>query len=445
MVKKEKIPAPGGKKDEFTNFQSKAKWRAALMKSLLELAGRNLRPTGAKIVANALMKNRWVVQLDLSHNHLGDDGAIEVAQALKASELLHTVNLSCNEITDIGAVALGSAFVPCANPTGLPSQWNRSVNYLTLACNQIGDDGFVALANAAACHHDMARIDLSRNQIGGFGIRAMYRSQERNKMCQFVLFGNQLGNEGVQHVCAAWKQFGGKGSHSILNLHGNDFSLGGAQAIGDLLNGNDFLQELNVSSNTLGSRGAEALATRMVPAGRNVLRQINLANNRLRDDGADEVARISEANAENLTKLNLSSNEIEDRGGERLANALAKNTFMTNFTASNNAFRDRTVDAMCNMIAGSKTMKVIDIKGNNFHELNKTKLSEATKVCPSAGFRMDYGAVDDSLSMQGFLEKLTQYMQLLQQDEERKAAKKKKKKPKSASASQSPSGPATPR
>lgn len=445
MVKKEKIPAPGGKKDEYTNFYSKVKWRGFLMKSGLDVAGRNLRPQGSKILSNALLKNKWVVQIDLSHNHLGDEGAIEFAQVLKVTEMLHTVNLSCNEITDIGAVAIAAAFVPCANPTGMPSQWNRSVNYLTLACNQIGDDGFVALANAAACHHDMAKIDVSRNNIGGFGMRALYRSQERNRICQFTLYGNQLGNEGVEHLCEAWKQFGGKGSHAILNLHSNDFSLGAGQAIGDLLDGNDFLQDINLSYNTLGSRGAEAIASKMVPAGRNVLRFMNLANNRLRDEGAEEIARIIEANGELLTKINLSYNDIEDRGGDALAKALGKNTFLTNFIATNNNFRDRTGNSMCRMITNSKTIKVVDIKANNFSEAIKMKLSDAQKACPSAGFRMDYGAVDDSLTMQAFLEKLTQYVAVLQAEEAKKAAKKKGKKKKKSAQSSPGSSMATPR
>lgn len=434
MPKKEKIPQPGGKKDEFTNFMSKGKWKAALLKTGLDIAGRSLRPTGSKIVSNALMKMKnHVVQLDFSHNHMGDEGAIEVAQVLKVSELLHTVNLSVNEITDIGAVAIAAAFVPCANPTGMPSQWNRSVNYLLLACNKISDDGFVALANAAACHHDMAKIDLARNAIGGFGIRALMRSQERNRMCQFALHGNQLGNEGVQHLCAAWKAFGGKGSHAVLNLHENDFSLGGAQGLGDLLDGNDFLQDINVSCNTLGSRGAEALSSKMVPAGRNVVRFINLANNRLRDEGAEEIAKILEANSEHLTKLNLSYNQIDDKGGERLCHALAKSFAMVNFIASHNQFRDRTVEAFCSMLPANKSIKVVDIKGNNFTEPQKMRLGEAMKACPSAGFRMDYGAVDDTLSMKDFLDKLSQYMQMLAEEEAKKAAKKKKKKTRSAS------------
>ena len=440
MPKKEKIPAPGGKKDEFTNFYSKAKWRAALLKTILELAGRNLRPQGSKILSNALMKNRWIIQLDLSHNHLGDEGAIEFAQVLKVTETLYNVNLSCNEITDVGAVALAASFVPCANPTGLPSQWNRSVNYLTLSCNEIADDGFVALANAAACHPDMARIDVSRNKIGGFGMRALYRSQERNKMCSFVLYGNELGNEGVEHLCNAWKTFGGKGSHAVLNLHSNDFSLGAAQALGDLLDGNDFLQDINLSSNTLGSRGAAAIASKMVPGGRNVVRFLNLMNNRLRDEGAEEIARIIAVNSETLTKINLSSNEIEDRGGEALARAVGKNNNMTVLVLENNKFRDRTGDVFIQSIVSSQKLPKIEAAGNNFSESMKSKLNDAVKNCKSPGFSFDYGLTDDTLTMPAFLEKLTQHVSELQKIEAEKAAKKKKKKKKkgSASASSSP-------
>ena len=441
MPKKEKIPAPGGKKDEYTNFYSKSKWRAALLKAMLDLAGRNLRPQGSKIVSNALMKNRWVIQLDLSHNHLGDDGAIEFAQVLKVTETLYNVNLSCNEITDIGAVALAAAFVPCANPTGLPSQWNRSVNYLTLACNEIADDGFVALANAAACHPDLARVDVSRNKIGGFGMRALYRSQERNKMCYFSLYGNELGNEGVEHLCNAWKAFGGKGSHAVMNLHSNDCSLGAGQAIGDLLDGNDFLQDINLSSNTLGSRGTAALVSKMVPAGRNVVRNLNLVNNRLRDEGAEEIARIIAANSEFLVSVKLASNEIEDRGGEALARAVAKNSHLGTLNIENNKLRDRTVEAfIVTMKNATKHFPKVEAAGNDFSDTVKMKMTKAAEASKTAGGSFDCGFDSDVLTMPVFLEKLTTHVAELQKIEAEKAAKKKKKKKRkgSASASSSP-------
>ena len=91
MPKKEKIPPPGGKKDEFTNFYSKSKWKQFLLKSTLDVSGRNLRPTGAQIVGNTLMKNKWVTALDLCHNNIGDVGAIEIAQVIKANDTLQSV------------------------------------------------------------------------------------------------------------------------------------------------------------------------------------------------------------------------------------------------------------------------------------------------------------------------------------------------------------------
>lgn len=430
MPKKEKIPPPGNKKDEYTNFYSKAKWKQLMLKSTLDCNGRNMRAVGAQIVGNALAKNRWVTHIDFSHNHFSDQGAIELAQILKVNDIIQNVNLSCNDIGDIGGIALASAFIPCANPTGAPSQWNRSVYYLNLSGNQMGNDALVALCNAAAAHRDLTKVDLTYNRVGGAGTKAMMRSMSRNPLCTFMLGGNQLGDEGVQNLCAAVIQYGGKGSQAVFALFNNDVSKGGAEAIGSVLEQNDFITDLNLSWNTLGYKGTEALCTRMMPPAKNVLRVLNLANNCLGDEGAEEVAKVIESNIETLTRVNVSHNEIKDRGGVALANAVAKNTYVTYILATHNELGDKAVEAFCDTIKSTKTLKVLDFKRNNFTDDQKQKFSDALKYTESQGLRVDYGAMDDVVPMSQFLDKIKEYAEMHRQEEEKKGAKKGGKKSK---------------
>lgn len=417
MPKKEKIPPPGNKKDEFTNFYSKSKWKQLMLKSLLDCNGRNLRPTGALIVGNALAKNKWVTQLDLCHNHISDQGAIEIAQILKVNDIIQNVNLSCNEITDIGGIAIASAFIPYANPTGQPSQWNRSVYYLNLSGNLLGNDALVALANAAACHRDLTKVDLTNNQIGGVGCKALARSMERNPLCTFLLGANKLGDEGAIHFASALSRFGGKGSQAVIALYNNDISKGGAEALGAVLETNDFIMDLNLSWNTLGYKGSEALLSRMLPPGKNVVRTLNLAHNCLGDEGAFEVAKVIEANLETLTRINVNNNEIRDAGGAALAAATSKNTFLLQLYATNNEFGDKTVDGFCEAVRQTKTLKLLDLKRNNFKDDQKQKFSDSLKYTESQGLRIDYGAMDDIVPMTQFLDKIREYAEMHKADE----------------------------
>lgn len=427
MPKKEKIPPPGNKKDEFTNFYTKAKWKQFLLKSSLDIPGRNTRFQGAQIIGNALAKNRWVTAIDLSHNHIGDRGAIELAQFLKVNEYLQSINLSVNEITDVGAIALASAFIPYANPTGQPSQWNRSVYYLNLSGNKLKDDSLVALANAAACHRDLTRVDLQYNAIGPLGCKAFMRSMQRNNLCSFILGGNMIGDDGTAALCAAWKRFGGKGSQASLNLSRNDVCRIGAEAVGNLLLDNDFVEDVNLSLNTIACKGAQLIVSKMLPPHKCVVRILNLQQNMLEDEGAEEVARVVEANLETLQKINVSHNQIREKGGLALMNALMKNTFLTMFMAGNNEMsKDKVVEAVCVVVQSTKTLKLLDLKRNSFTEEQKQKLSDSLKNTQSSGFRMDYGAMDDVLPMTEYLSKLKEWVELHKPEEEKPKEKKKK-------------------
>ena len=429
MPKKEKIPPPGGKKDEFTNFYSKAKWKQFLLKSTLDVSGRNLRPTGAQIVGNTLMKNKWVTALDLCHNNIGDMGAIEIAQVMKANDTLQSVNLSCNGITDVGGIAIASAFVPCPHPAGLPSQWNRGIYYLNLSGNQLGDVSLVALANAAACHRDLTKVDVSNNLIGGIGCKAFARAMERNQMCTFLLGGNKLGDEGASHLAMAMKTFGGKGSQAVLDLNNNNISKGGAEAIGMLLENNDFVQDVNLCWNTLGYKGTEALITRILPPAMTCIRTLNLANNCLGDEGAEEVAKVIGANIPTLIRINLTHNDIGDRGGEALARACQQNTSLQFLLLAQNHIGPKSVEGFCDLIRTTQTMRAIEIRKNGLDDEQKNKISDSNskKVCDT--LRVDYMTSDEGEdSMTQFLDKLQSWLAEKAQAEEEAAAKKKGKK-----------------
>ena len=433
MVKKEKVPPPGYPKDDFTSFWKKSKWKQLMLKSTLDCNGKNLRATGALYVGTALTKNKWVTCLDFSHNHLGDQGAIELAQILKVNDVIQTVNISCNEITDIGGIAIASAFIPYANPTGQPSVWNKTVWTLNLSGNRLKDDSLVALANAAACHRDLTKIDLSYNKIGGSGCSAMMRSMQRNNFCAFNLAGNQLGDEGVSHVCEAFRRFGGKGSNATVNFFCNDVSKGGAEAIGRLLENNDFVIDVQLAWNTLGFKGTEGLVSKMVAPAKNVVRILNLANNCLGDDGAEQVARLLDGDLEHLTRLNVTHNDIKDAGGAALMLAASRGTHLVQLLASHNDYGERTTEALTELVKTTKTVKLVDIQRSGLKDAQKNTLSEAQKHASSAGFRCMYQTADELDVMTQFLDKIKDYQELHAADDEAKSKPKKGGKKKSVS------------
>lgn len=449
MPKKEKIPPPGNKKDEFTNFLSKAKWKQALAKAVLECNGRNMRGPGAKIVGNALAKNKWVTHIDFSHNHFGDAGAIELAQILKVNETIQNVNLSCNEITDVGGIAVASSFIPNANPSGQAGQWNRSVYYLNLSGNLLGADSLFALACAAACHRDLVKVELQFNKITALGCKGLLRALQRNPVCQFVLSNNEIGDEGAEYLSAAWKRYGVKGAQSSLNLTCNDICSKGATAIGELLGNNDFVEDVSLGWNSIGARGMQLIVPRCIAPYKTALRALNVSNNLIADEGAVQVGILIAANVPSLTRINVASNEITEKGGLAMARALIKNEFLVQLIMTDNKYvRDsanemtslpatRKIDtdetgtmvaAFCEAIGNAKALKVLDFRECRLTDSHKNDLGKAAGAHPSGQFRCDVGFRDDVVFRTEYLDKLTEWSAQQKPEDETKAKGKKKKK-----------------
>jgi Ran GTPase-activating protein (RanGAP) involved in mRNA processing and transport len=404
MPKKEKIPPPGNKKDEFTNFWPKGKWKANMVKNILEISGRNVRPTGAQIIANALMKNKWVSSLDMSHNHLSDDGATEISQLLKVNTYLLNVNLASNEITDVGGIAIASAFIPTPNPTGLPGVWNRTVSVLNLSCNHLKDDTAIALGMAIKYCRDLTKLDISYNKVGASGIKALYAALKFQPNLTIVSHHNDLGDDGVTSMCGTLRLNGVPGAHSQLNLAACDVGRLGAEAVGQLLYTNNFVQDVNLGYNTIGDLGVQAIMKGLV--GKHIVRNVYLQHNLLSDESGEEIGRILEANIESLTSLVLSFNQIGEKGGCAIARGLSKNTTLQYLYLNHNRIGPVCVDALCDVIRQTKTLKFLDVRRNELKEEIRMKLSDAQKACPSSGFRMDYGAMESNDPGEEFLKKL---------------------------------------
>eukprot|EP00758_Cryptobia_borreli_P006796 Tbor_TRINITY_DN5203_c2_g1::TRINITY_DN5203_c2_g1_i1::g.16242::m.16242 len=424
--KKEKIPPPGKKNDQYTNFMSKMKWKAALQKSQLEIPDKNIRGPGSLSVCNALAKNKQIVTIDFSNNHLGDQGAINLAQALKLNELIQNINISCNEITDIGGIALASAFIPCANPTGQPSQWNRTVWYLNLSGNLLKDDTLLAFNNAISCHKDFSRLDVSWNNIGPLGNKSLMRTMSRNNTCSIIISNNNIQDEGAKYLCEAWKRHGGKGAQSYLNLYRNNLGNSSGEYIGDLLENNNYITDVNLAMNTLGGKGIVSIMNRISPPFQNVIRTLNLSENYFGDEGAERVAIFIGSNPPTLERLNINTNNITDKGGASLMKSLKTNTHLLFFLAANNDYGAQTTKYILEIIEIAKVIKVIDVR--------KSKLTD--EMCRQIGntatkdLRVDYGSYEEEFVFNTLLLRLGEIQQRVNDEEERAKLKKKRGKKK---------------
>lgn len=166
------------------------------------------------------------------------------------------------------------------------------------------------------------RLDLAAQSLTLDTCRALGALLPREaQLTELVLSDCMLSEEGaallLQGLCA----------NTILrrlDLKGNNLQARGAEALGKLLRQNKSIQSLTLEWNNLGA-WEEAFATFCrALAGNPALRQLDLRNNQISHQGAEELALALQANT-GLQQLDLRWNNIGLLGGRALASCLSSN------------------------------------------------------------------------------------------------------------------------
>ncbi|KPI86683.1 hypothetical protein ABL78_4241 [Leptomonas seymouri] len=440
--KKDKVPFPGSKGEKATAFYTRRKWKALMQEMRLDVAGRSLGPRGGLVVTTALLKGTHIVSLNLSNNALGDEGAMAIANLLRANTPLQHLNLSHNGMTDVGGLAIASAFIPNVSAGGQPGQWNRSLFTLILMGNEFADDTLLALSNAAACHRDLSRVDLSWNKVGPNGTKCLMRAYHRNPLCVYQLAANALGDEGTIHLCEALQRHGGR-SQLTLNLYANEISYSGANAVGQLLAHTTVVQDVSLAGNTIGFKGAQALQqhlTDFAVLAACPLRSLNLSDNWLGDEGAASVAAIIAADLPVLERLDVSDNQISDVGATAIVTAVLRNTHLRILNCENNRLGAKAVEAVVRLVHETSTLKSLNVSGCIESAEHRRMLTVA--VGETDGLHVELGASSDSAltasindEPSDLVSRMSEYLQVLadqaaQREKDNPPAKKKGKRTK---------------
>ncbi|KAJ8355469.1 hypothetical protein SKAU_G00182630 [Synaphobranchus kaupii] len=120
------------------------------------------------------------------------------------------------------------------------------------------------------------------------------------------------------------------------------------------------LEELNLSHNLIGDRGAKAIGKLL---GRCRLRKLTLCDNRIRGPGAQALAHALAQNA-TLTSLNLRLNFLGDEGGQAIAHALLKNRTLVNVHLGANQMTEPTAMVLSQVLAQNDVLQDINLSCN---------------------------------------------------------------------------------
>ena len=377
--------------------------------SRLSLINCGITDEGAKTLSGGIKCSKIEI-LELNLNLVSNEGALALSHSIKSCLSLHTLNLSCNLIDDDGALAI-TAGIPrtvfkdfklflwnnkitkCGADALLKIKSNVILDSLDIESRDIGDLGAVAVSSYIKNYQE--EIQTSTDTL----------EQDFRSLHQLNLSGNSISNEGVTKIADSLRNCT---SLTSLNLSSNSFGVNGVQALADALesctgiaslnlacNSMDDdsviilsdsslkyfknLAFLNLSSNSIGSNGAKALADALKNCTH--LTSLNLSSNLMGDVGVVELADNPLRNSMYLTSLDLSRNSIGSYGTEALAGALNSCTCLKSLDLSSNSIGDDGTKALAGALKSHTNLLSLNISKNNIGRSSSSALADIIKNC----------------------------------------------------------------
>lgn len=278
---------------------------------------------GAVPLANSLLANRSLLELDLRGAQIPNEGIVSLGLALAENKTLQTINLRWNHIFGEGTIALGNALAT-----------NKSLTRVDLMGIDCGPTGtYMSLIHSlSSCVTFMSQHLFIYLYVGA---RAFARAMMRNKRVTYLNISGDLR----------------KNPHSAMGVEG-------AQDLADMLQHNRYLRTLEIAECAFGSAGSAAIA-RSLSISNTSLTKLNIGgceaqaddeaiaaasskvgttiNNEvfkgvvhygMGKEGAIEFAEMLKRNI-TLRDLDLSSNEIGNGGFTNIAESLKFNRGLT--------------------------------------------------------------------------------------------------------------------
>ncbi|XP_044247273.3 leucine-rich repeat-containing protein 74A [Ursus arctos] len=163
-----------------------------------------------------------------------------------------------------------------------------------------------------------------------------------------------------------------------LELADNCLMEEGLLSLVEMLQENYYLQEMNISDNDLGLKGARIISE-FLQRNTSSLWNLQLSGNNFRDESAELLCQALSTNYQ-IKTLDLSHNQFSDRGGEHMGQMLALNIGLQSLDLSWNHFYIRGAVALCNGLRANMTLQKLDLSMNGFGNEGATALGEVLRL-----------------------------------------------------------------
>lgn len=195
----------------------------------------HLRST--EIIAEALVHNSTVVELNIVNNEINSDGFTPLSNALLLNRSVQKLSLLNNRLRDAGTQKLAHVLMT-----------NTTLTSLNVAFNIIGVDGIRALAHALTRNTSLTRLMVGVNSFGVDGAQAIADMLRQNATLMYLnLVGCQIGPKGAQAIANALIE--NNSTLTSLDISNNMIEMQGLEAFAYVLMRNSTLSWLSISDN----------------------------------------------------------------------------------------------------------------------------------------------------------------------------------------------------
>jgi Ran GTPase-activating protein (RanGAP) involved in mRNA processing and transport len=161
--------------------------------TVMDMSERQLHGSRCEILAEAMMGNTHIYEVDFRGNGFDADGLFALVQAFKSMPALKVINLRGNTCRNEGVEAL--------------AKWlktNKTVTHLNLNENNLGDQGAKWIAGALKENSTIQVIDLSLNYITNEGAKEIAAALDVNKSITMLnISANDIEDKALRKKCRA--------------------------------------------------------------------------------------------------------------------------------------------------------------------------------------------------------------------------------------------------
>ncbi|MBA2654571.1 MAG: ankyrin repeat domain-containing protein [Gammaproteobacteria bacterium] len=244
---------------------------------------------------------------------------------------------------------------------------------LDLAPSELDDKLFKAIYYSIAYQLHLQEIDLSFSQLTHASTRTLISLSRQSSLKKLNLSGNRLGSRtlvssAVMQLAQALEDNHHLESLSLMACGLDDHD---AYALGEMLQKNRILRELNIKKNPAITQNGWAVLSQfrqVMHDFKNKLQVIDLSNSRLTSSSGDLLVSFIERNPY-LIELNLRTNPLGNRtllpsAIQILAHALERNNHLERLILVACNLDDKDVYALGTMLRNNKTLRHLDLRKN---------------------------------------------------------------------------------